>query len=126
MLTSQDIYYAEEERDIEDAPEWQKENIKLAYEFIEGSSDSFIKLPGKDEIDEYRMMESFISNIEHDRIRNELWEAIEGKGAFGRFKDSVFEFGIRNDWFEYRDKCYREIAKEWCEINNIEYEEQED
>ena len=45
--------------------------------------------------------------------------SLRGKGAFRRFKDTVFYLGIRDDWFAYRDKRFREIAERWCVDNNL-------
>ena len=44
---------------------------------------------------------------------------LRGKGAFRRFKDTVFYLGIREDWFAYRDERLREIAQRWCRENGV-------
>ena len=43
----------------------------------------------------------------------------KGKGAFRRFKDTVFYLGIRDDWFAYRDNRFRDIAERWCMDNKL-------
>ncbi len=63
------------------------------------------------------MMESFA----YDRDER-LVNAIKGSGAFRRFKDMAEEIGLIDDWYEFRDNCYRERAKEWCESHGIEWE----
>ena len=30
---------------------------------------------------------------------------------------------LEDDWYDYKDQRYREIAIEWCEENNIEWRE---
>ena len=39
------------------------------------------------------------------------------------FKQSVRAFDLEQEWNEFRDGCYAEIARQWCSENEIEYEE---
>lgn len=52
-----------------------------------------------------------------------LERTIQGSGAFRRFKDMVDALGMHEQWFEYRDGRYREVAREWCEGEGIERED---
>lgn len=79
----------------------------------------FIRLPTKYDIHEYSIMENFIDELPHDRIKNELARAIHGRGAFRRFKDIVNYYGIADKWYAYRNNAYRNIAIEWCRDNNV-------
>ncbi len=94
-----------------DISEEEKENIY----------DEYIGLPTKYYINEYSMMEDFIETIEDNRLYNQLYIAINGSGAFRRFKDTCINFDIIDDWYKFRDEKYKEIAIEWCKENNIEY-----
>lgn len=62
-------------------------------------------------------MDDFAYRYPDAAISNTLREALCGKSAFRRFKDTVYRLGIRDEWFSYRAKRYRKIAEEWC-INN--------
>ena len=106
------------------------ENLKIVYiddytdiseEEKEEIYDEYIGLPTKYYIDEYSMMEEFIETIEDERLYNQLYIAINGKGAFRRFKDTCINFDIIDDWYKFRDKKYKELATTWCKDNNIEY-----
>ena len=66
-------------------------------------------------------MKNFCNSLENEEIKDKLLATIKGKGAFRRFKDNIYEFGIEDKWYEYREKAYREIAINWCETNNIKY-----
>ena len=79
--------------------------------------EKYIRLPDQFEINEYHMMESFA----YDRDER-LVNVIKGSGAFRRFKDMAEEIGLIDDWYEFRDNCYRERAEEWCESRGIEWE----
>ena len=84
--------------------------------------DEYIALPTKYYIDEYNMMEGFIETIKDERLYNQLYIAINGQGAFRRFKDTCINFDIIDDWYKFRDEKYKELAINWCKNNNIEYE----
>lgn len=82
-----------------------------------------IMLPTKYEINEYSMMESFIETIEDVKLYNQLYMAINGRGAFRRFKDTCINHEIIDDWYKFRDDKFKEIAITWCKENNIDFEE---
>lgn len=86
-------------------------------------NDSSISLPGQYEINEYKIIKSFIETIKDNQIKNQLLIAIRGSGAFRRFKDSCINYGIINVWYEFKNNAYYELAKEWCWCNNIDYED---
>jgi len=49
-----------------------------------------------------------------------LARAIEGRGAFRRFKDTLFEFPeLRQTWFEFHDARMRRRALEWLLEENV-------
>ena len=88
----------------------------------EDEDDRFIRLPNQREINEYGMMEEFVSGVQNDNQRAALEIAISGRGAFRRFKDTVIRFGIEKKWYAFRDREYLRVAREWCEENDVEYE----
>ena len=88
----------------------------------EDDDDRFIPLPNQREINEYGMMEEFVSNVRNDSQRAALEIAISGRGAFRRFKDTIIRLGLEKKWYAFRDKEYLRVAREWCEENKIEYE----
>jgi hypothetical protein len=72
---------------------------------------------------DYNIMRKFINTIASDSISNELYIATKGKGSFGKFRNIIDFYGITHDWYKYRDEEYKNIAKNWCQDNNIEFEE---
>ena len=82
-----------------------------------------IILPTQYEINEYQIMGDFIDTINDFEIRNNLHRLIQGKGAFRRFKDYCFEVNIIQDWYNYREEKYKEIAINWCKENDLKYKE---
>ena len=105
----------------EDSWDWDEEDKEIA-ELIEMEWDRFIRLPGKYEIHEYRIMEDFIEELDNQRLQTELYRAIQGRGAFRRFKDKIRYSGIEQQWYDYQNNSYQEFALRWCKGNNIRCE----
>ena len=97
------------------------EDEDLTEDEIDELFEESIILPTQYEINEYQMMEDFIETIDNTEIKNNLQRLIHGKGAFRRFKDYCVEMGIIQDWYDFRDKKYKEIAIDWCKQNELEY-----
>ena len=72
---------------------------------------------------DFYIMQDFIETVKEIDIRNKLYKVTKGKGAFYRFRNVLEENNIVNDWYQYRDNKYKDIAKAWCIDNNIEFEE---
>lgn len=90
-------------------------------EQLDENYDKYIKLPNKFDINEYHIMEEFIWSLPEGKIHDRLESAIQGRGAFRRFKDMVYELGVEKTWFVYQTEAYKKIAIEWCKNNDIEY-----
>ncbi|MCD8049989.1 MAG: UPF0158 family protein [Clostridia bacterium] len=93
-------------------------------ELLETSRNRFYRLPTKFDIHEYSIMENFADDLPAGRMRNELINAIRGRGAFCRFKNTIYYYGIERQWYDYRDAAYRRIAVRWCRDEGLEYEEE--
>lgn len=87
---------------------------------VEGSED-FVALPGKYEIHEYAIMERFCRSRDDERTSESLLRAIRGKGAFRYFKDKIWELGIREEWFAYKERAIAEIAADFLEAEGIAF-----
>jgi predicted nucleotidyltransferase len=62
----------------------------------------------------YADMEDFIERVHDPRARELLERAIGGRGAFRRFKDTLFDFPeLREAWFRFRDVRAERRAIEW-------------
>lgn len=66
--------------------------------------------------EQYRWMERFVSTVEDGVLRDRLLIAIDGKGAFRRFKDVLIGFPAdRERWFNYRSALLRHHINGWFE-----------
>ena len=121
MISEEEIFIVENEESLEDVPEWQMELVEAAREILCDNSENYICLPDEFDIHEYKIIENFCLSYEDDKIQSELINSIRGRGAFRMFKDTIHRHDIQDDWYAYREKTFFNIAKDWCDINKIEY-----
>ena len=103
---------------IDDMTMTQKEKDEICDRLDE---HGFYRLPTSYDIHEYDIMESFVDTLSGPAYEK-LARAIQGRGAFRRFKDTVYDLRIDQKWYDYQAKAYKRIATRWCEENDIEYE----
>lgn len=92
-------------------------------ELLEEGSDRFIEFPSQWDRNDYQTMVDFIESLPQGKEQNLLAISIKGSGAFRRFKYTASELGLLDDWYRFLNNAHRELAIEWCEDNEIEYEE---
>ncbi|MFB6468967.1 UPF0158 family protein [Cytobacillus sp. Hz8] len=120
IVTSEDLRAAEDEQPFDHLPEWEAENRILAIDVVE-NFENYIELPTKYDVNEYEIMENFCLTVSDQRKQDSLSTAIKGKGAFRRFKDKIIDYGLEDQWYSYRDECFKQIAIEWCQENKIDF-----
>lgn len=125
MLAGADLQAAEDDDLISEYPDWQRESILKAREFL-STPEQFLELPGQFDIHEYQIMEEFCLGIEDRRVGQELLRMIKGTGAFRRFKNTIHAMGVENAWYEFRGNALQKIAIEWLEENEISYSRDDD
>jgi len=121
-ISDEEMQAAEDDEPIEDFPDWQQDLVRIAKEIID-ETGNYIALPIKFDINEYRIMERFCLSIEDAEMSDTFYGLIKGRGAFGRFKNAISEYDIADDWYKYRDNALKEVAIEWCQENDIEFDE---
>lgn len=122
LMTDYAMRAAEENEPLEDVPDWERELVATAREIL-AETGQYLQLPTKYDLDEYSIMESFCTSLDRKEIGDILYDLISGSGAFRRFKDAVYKYGVEDEWYKYRDNAIKEFAIEWCRQNNIEFED---
>ncbi len=120
-ITDEALRAAEHDAPLEDFPEWQHDAMRIARDMVE--TEHSLPLPDRFEINEYQIMERFCLSVDDEDMREDLCDAIRGRGAFRRFKDRVQVYGMAEEWYRYRDAALREIAMAWCEAHGIAFTE---
>ena len=120
VVTSEDLRAVEDEKTFDNLPEWELENKMIAIDVVE-NFENYIELPTKYEVNEYELIENFCLTVSDQRRQESLLRAIRGKGAFRRFKDKIIDLEMEEQWYSYREECFKQIAIEWCQENKINY-----
>lgn len=70
--------------------------------------------------EQYRWMEHFIAEVEDPELKQMLLTAIDGKGAFRRFKDVLLSYPVERDrWFTYRANLLHIYINGWLNAQDI-------
>lgn len=101
-------------------PEWSREMVAEAHQVEQGYSTRYIAVPTADSHEGYRAMEDFIDTVANQRLQVQLAQAIQGRGAFRRFKDTLLSYpGERERWFAFSRARMRERMLAWLEGEGI-------
>ena len=104
-----------------DDPDWQKEMLLIADQVEQGYGKRYIRIERDDPYDDYSNMERFIATVEDTDLQERLWRAIQGRGAFRRFKDLVARYpDLQDDWYEFKDAQSQQRLHRWLEARDIE------
>jgi hypothetical protein len=70
--------------------------------------------------EQYRWMERFIPMLDDRELQQRLTKAIDGKGAFRRFKDVLMSYGPeRERWFAFRSERLRIFMEAWLNAHAL-------
>jgi Uncharacterised protein family (UPF0158) len=91
---------------------------------IEGDADNRYRIiPKQDSRDSYRDMQEYIGSLKDDHLRELLEVAIQGSGAFRRFKDVLYRYPeAQENWFRFRDEREKRRMSDWFASQGIEPE----
>lgn len=104
-----------------DLPAWRREALLEADRVEAEYNTRYISIRQPHSHEGYRDMERFISTVENDHLRERLWRAISGRGAFRYFKDVLYDHpNERERWFEFKDTRVQRRITRWLESEGIE------
>jgi hypothetical protein len=84
------------------------------------SDSNYMRVDPVSSREQYRWMERFIPMVEDPDLRERLTRAIDGKGAFRRFKDVLMSYGPeRERWFAFRSERLRVFMEAWLGAHTL-------
>ena len=84
------------------------------------SDTNYLRIDPVSSREQYRWMERFIPMVDDLDLRGKLTHAIDGKGAFRRFKDVLMSFSAdRERWFTFRSERLRTFMEAWLTAHAI-------
>jgi hypothetical protein len=97
-------YPDENNHDYMGGDEWQDEIKK-----VKKSPKKFIEIETLTSRDSYKIMESFIDQLDDIVLKNKLVQAIDGCKPFANFKLLIDNEGTyRDDWFKFKNEALLE------------------
>lgn len=118
----QSSFYSKKDSEFYNIPfNCDSEEDKELAETIDENRDDFVRLPDKDEVNMYGIIENFIEECTKGEKQDKLYYAINKSKPFKHFYDAIYSLGLESKWFAYRDKRLTEIAIKWCKENNLEF-----
>ena len=74
------------------------------------------QIPKAEPREGYEDMEAFVATVEDEHLAELLKIAINGKGAFRRFKDALLRYPEeRERWFQFKGDRMWKRAREWLD-----------
>ncbi len=90
-------------------------------ERIEEEFDRFLPIPQSGSSAGYEDMDAFVETVEDERLLELLDVALDGKGAFRRFRDVLDRYPAERDrWYAFKDERLKTRIREWLTAEEIE------
>ncbi|MCK4852264.1 MAG: hypothetical protein KAS86_04035 [Candidatus Omnitrophica bacterium] len=94
---------------------------EAALEKMNSDPERYVLLPTDSSRKGYNDMLDFIATVKDEDLKEKLYVALDGRGAFRRFKNILLNHHEeRDEWFRFQEKRTRERINEWLEANEIE------
>src|ERR1700680_652919 len=98
-MVSQDVLrLVEADGSADSLPQWQQREFDIATALFE-NPDRFLRLPTQWDIHEWGIMREFAESVEPEPLRRDLLQALQGKGAFRYFKDTLRRHRREQNWY---------------------------
>lgn len=108
-----DIYFDENGEEVE--PE------DTVGEMIDANPGRFAYIDPLPSYESYRHMEAFIPTVQDPHLKDLLVVAIDGKGAFRRFKEMLLGYPEEERrWFEFKNERMLDVAMEFLDSIGVE------
>jgi len=95
-------------------------NLEELKDRIDENPDRYEPIPKAESYEDYDDMVDFISTVEDEHLVELLEIAIDGKGAFRRFKDVLARYPEKKErWYRFKNERMKERAISWLETIGI-------
>jgi hypothetical protein len=89
-------------------------------ERIDRQPDRYIPIPQEDPKEAYNDMPVFIETLKNEALKEKLYIAITGPGAFRRFKDVLLDYpDEREAWFGFKRARTKTRVCKWLEAQGL-------
>lgn len=117
-----DVEYIEYDEEP-DLPLWMEDEVELSLDVLLDEVGRYIRIPGRESSEAHKTMTDFIGAINDPVLKEKLTDAINGKGAFRKFKDVLISYPKeRKRWHGYNAKAMKGVITDWLNSLGIEPE----
>ena len=84
-------------------------------------SGRYIDIPRAESGEDYRDMADWTATVESDRLRDDLWEALEGHRPFRHFRAVLNVHAAKEkEWYAFKRQRVLQRGRDWLESEGIE------
>jgi hypothetical protein len=88
---------------------------------VQAGGENMVRIEPAASREQYKWMERFVAQVTDEALRERLLIAIDGKGAFRRFKDVLLNYPVdREKWFTFRGELLHWHMLKWLEKEQLE------
>ena len=100
----------------------EEEALNHVFE-IEDDWEHYIPLPNAVDSEEHNLMETFAAAQRED-VKERLQEILQKSGAQLKFRQQIKHLLLKPAWEKFQQEYFLNVARDYCEENDLEYEEQ--
>ena len=100
----------------------EEEALNHVFE-IEDDWEHYIPLPNAVDSEEHNLMESFAAAQRED-VKERLQEILQKSGAQIKYRQQIKHLLLKPAWEKFQQEYFLNVARDYCEENDLEYEEQ--
>lgn len=106
---------------IESLADWEEELAEVADKILSDEKNRYLSIPKRESREGYEIMAAFTGTVKRKGLREMLEVALDGKGAFRRFRSVLNDYPDELEkWYKFKDDWMREEAIQWLILNGIE------
>lgn len=88
----------------------------------EENEERYIDIPKRDSNESFFVMTKFAQRTESDP-EDKLFDALNGYKPFRKFKDTLYELDLWDEWNTFEHEFAKERIQSWMEQNKLDYNE---
>jgi hypothetical protein len=106
---------------IADLADWEEDIAETAEKILSDEKNRFLLIPKRESREGYELMAAFAETVTSKGLREKVVIALDGKGAFRRFRNVLSHHPDELDrWYAFKDENMREEAVQWLLLHGIE------
>ncbi len=90
---------------------------------IEEHKEDYLELPSHKQIDTKKIAHNYVDSLNDGAVKMRLEKALKGFFPMKRFLKQIQIFEYNDNWYNFRTKALKNIAINFLEMKNVEFED---